>query len=966
MGWRITDHGTREVGHGGAPPGCRGTSLREVGIVDPGSSVADNVSAAHGVGTGTPQSAPRGTGLVGRHVEQAVLRALLSQDDEPALAVCGEPGIGKTALIDQFCRDARAGGWRVARVIGVPAEQHFVLAGLHQIVFSLQEFADDLSERSRAVLAPVYGGEPGATVASLPLVGAVLDLLAAAATSTPLLLTVDDVQWFDDVSAQVLSAVGRRVANPRIRIVVGMRTTGAARFSAAGWRELSLHPLSSLESEHLLDRTETSLAGVVRDQILEAAAGNPLALTELPRCANQIDVGNPALPLTHRLVSVFAERSEQLEPSVRATILRAALDGSSGSTRGVNQSRYEMRNVQSAIEAGLLMVDPLGRAVFRHPLVQSAIVYDAEQSEIREAHRELAALYGDVLLRQAFHLAAATAGPDQEVSDLLVRAAKLSGRRGGLEVAVKWLRRAAELNPDPQRRERLFGDAVFVAARAGKLDDTRDLLDSGVGVPAGSASAILADAYREFHRNGDAVSAHGWLLDGLSRASSLDDKIVSRLAHLLVSVTNYLGDEQHWVKTNAALAAVDNRLNPAILMYRTGVDDIASTSIALRTALLGEYAEKLPRLYARQVMLLAFPAYCVDAMDQFRGPLRIAYTRLREYGASIDAIEAGRVVMLDLFASGHWQEAEQVGSDCLEMSESTRGSELRRYQLLADLGLLAAGRGDVDVARMHAAEVRSWAKPRHLQRLVVAADRTEVRVALSQADYGGAYRAAARTRPDGRNPGQNIHDTVDDLFDCVEAAARAGQRTDAARHAQEAMRLRLAEISPRTAALALAMTAMTGSDSEAGDLYQSALDHPGLVDSPFQYARVALAQGVWLRSKAHRGDARAALEAAADTFDRLGARPWSQQARFELRALGAPTARSTVLTTRERRVAELAATGESSRQIAAKLSISTRTVDAHLYRVFSKLGISRRAELGTALQATRHCEPLPRLSSETG
>ena len=272
----------------------------------------------------------------------------------------------------------------------------------------------------------------------------------------------------------------------------------------------------------------------------------------------------------------------------------------------------------------------------------------------------------------------------------------------------------------------------------------------------------------------------------------------------------------------------------------------------------------------------------------------------------------------------------------------------------------------MDVARTHAAEVRSWATPRHLQRLVVAADRTEVRVALSQADYGGAYRAAARTRPDGRNPGQNIHDTVDDLFDCVEAAARAVQRTDAARHAQEAMRLRLAEISPRTTALTLAMTAMTGSDSEAGDLYQSALDHPGLVDSPFQYARVALAQGIWLRSKPHRGDAQAALEAAADTFDRLGARPWSQQARFELRALGAPTARSTVLTTQERRVAELAATGESSRQIAAKLSISTRTVDAHLYRVFSKLGISRRAELGTALQATRHCEPLPRLSSETG
>lgn len=927
--------------------------------MDPGSSGTDDL-------TGAARGAPSGAGLVGRHVEQAVLRALLAEDDEPALAVCGEPGIGKTALIDRLCRDARAGGWRVARVIGVPAEQHFVLAGLHQIVFGLQEFADDMSERSRAVLAPVYSGGPGATVASLPLVGAVLELLAAAAASTPLLLAVDDVQWFDDVSTQVLSAVGRRVASPRIRIVVGMRTTGASTFSVAGWRELPLHPLSSLEAQHLLDRAETSLTSAVRNQILEAAAGNPLALTELPRCANQIHAGNPALPLTNRLVSVFAERLEQLEPSVRATLLRAALDGSTGLIRGVNQSRYEMRNVQSAIDAGLLTMDPLGRAVFRHPLVQSAIVHDAEQSEIREAHRELAALYGDVLLRQAYHLAAATAGPDQEVSDLLVRAAKLSGRRGGLEVAVQWLRRAAELSPDPQRRESLFGDAVFVAARAGKLDDTRDLLDSGAAVPAGSASAILADAYREFHRNGDAVSAHGWLLDGLSRSGSLDDKIVSRLAHLLVSVTNYLGGKKHWAKSNAALAAVEDRLHPAILMYRTGVDDIASTSIALRTALLGEYAEKLPRLHARQVMLLAFPAYCVDAMDQFRGPLRIAYTRLRDYGASIDAIEAGRVVMLDLFANGHWQEAEQVGSDCLAMSESNRGSELRRYQLLADLGLLAAGRGDVDVARTHAAEVRSWANPRQLQRLVVAADRIEVRVALAEADYGGAYRAAARTRPDGRNPCLNIRDTIDDLFDRVEAATRAGQRTEAAHHAQEAVRLRLAEISPRTAALALAMTAMTGPDSEAGDLYQSVLDHPGLVGSPFQYARVALAHGVWLRSQERGVDARAALEAAAGTFDRLGAHPWSQQARFELRAFGASTALSGILTARERQVAELAATGESSRQIAATLSISIRTVDAHLYRVFSKLGISRRAELGTALDATRYRAPSSKSSPVTG
>lgn len=893
-----------------------------------------------------------GVDLIGRSAEQALLRAMLDADtEERAVTLRGEPGAGKTVLIEQLCRDARSRGWRVIRTLGVAAEEHFALGGIHQIVFALREFADLLDDRSREILAPVYSGESAATVTSLPLVGAVLTLLSAAARDTPVLTVVDDVHWLDDVSAQVLDGVGRRLTDPGVRIVAALRPLEQYAFSGAGWRDMVLRPLTAQDSGLLLDRSGAQLSAAARERILTAAAGNPLALSELPHCADQITTGSGSLPLTERLVGVFAGRLNQMDPLVQATLLRAALDGSADGA-GADRSRYEMHGVESAVASGLLTLNPLGRPVFRHSLVRSAVVYRADEQQIREAHRELADLYHDALLPRAFHLAAATDAPDQQVSDTLVEAAKLSGRRGGLQMAIRWLRRAAELSPDPQRRAALFADAVFVAARAGRLEDTRDLLDERESGSQRSASAILADAYREFHRDGDVISTHRWLLDALSRADSLDDKTVSRLVHLLVSITNYSGDPQHWQKTNAALAGLEERLNPAILMYRTGMADLAGTGVSLRTALVGTYVEQLPRLHARQVMLLAFPAYCLDVMEEFRLPLRLAYDQLSEHGASIDAIEAGRVVMLDLMATGRWAEAEQVGRDSLAMAEQSHGSQLRRHQLVADLGLLAAMRGDLDTAHSHADDLRSWAAPRRLQRLLDAADRIDMQGALAEADYESAYRMAAALSPADTVPRHNIREVVDDLFDLVDAAVRTGRVDEARERADAATRLRVREISPRVDALTSAMTAMTAPAVDAG-LYSTALTHPGLADSPFHRARIALAQGISLRNTGDSDDTRAALESAVQGFDRLGARLWAAQARNELVAAAAPNslqeAEVAALTDQERRVAELAAGGLPSRKIAAQLVISPRTVDTHLYRVFRKLGITRRSELHAAL-----------------
>ena len=889
--------------------------------------------------------------LVGRQAELSQLSLILTEDSQRAVVVCGEPGIGKTAVIEQVCASATTDGWRVVRILGVQAEESYALGGLNQLAFAVKESFAGLDERDRAVLTPVLGGDPESSVSVLPLVAAVLNLLSAAGRTRPVLLVADDVHWLDGVSAEVLGAVGRRLTDPRVRIIAGRRTLHESVFSQAGWSELPLSRLSAEDSANLLERTGVQLTTTTRTAILMASAGNPLALAELPRNAAELNPGAATLPLTERLVAVFGNRLEQLGSDVRAELLRAALDGSTGIAASANSARYVMRNVEAAVSAGLLIANPLGQLTFRHPLVRVAVIHQSTPPERCDAHRALAGLYDDVLVRRASHLAAAATEPDQEVADLLVEAARLSGRRGGLSVAVEWLRRAAELSTDSDQRTKLVADAVFIAARAGRLSEAQAVLET-LGTSQGDwALSVLADSYREFHAEGEVISTHRRLVDALTRADALDDRTVNRLANLLLSITNFAGDVGRRELTNKALADLEARLSPVVLMYRMGLSDIARTAHAVR-AMLTRYTESLPRMSAPQVILLSYPAYCVDAMTDFRAPLQQAFTKLSEHGASIDAIECGRVVMLDLIAAGRWEQAQQVGATCLEMSQQPQGSALVRHELLADLGMLAASRGDLESARRYAADVTAWSKPRGLNLLLDFARRIAVRVALAEADYEAAYQAAIAISAPGQFPPHNV-EAGEDMLDLVTAAIFAGHRREAATHVAEAQRLRIGDFSPRVSALTLAVTAMTAPDAEADELYRSALTHPGIEEFPFDHARIALAHGMWLRRSRRPTEAASTLTLAAEVFDRLGAHPWARRTRAEFSAAAAAAnqslGESSALSAQERRIAELAASGQTTKQIANQLSLSPRTVEAHLARVFRKLKVTRRAALNQAL-----------------
>lgn len=894
---------------------------------------------------------PAHSDLVGRADELARLGLLLTADTERAVVVHGEPGVGKTTLIAQVCGQAAAEGWQVVRVLGVEAEESYALGGLNQLVWGLNEFTPGLTERDRALLAPVLDGDPDPTTSVLPLVGAVLNLLAFAARTKPVLLAVDDVHWLDSVSAEVLGGVGRRLIHPRVRILTGRRVPHQSVFSSPGWSELHLAPLNPADSKHLLKRVAGALPAATRAAVLAAASGNPLALTELPRFAGRIELGVGAMPLTERLLAAFGGRLEQLDANVRAELLRAALDGIGGRAKSANRTRYVMRDVAPAVAMGLLVADPSGEIVFRHPLVPAAVVHQASPDERRDAHRDLAGLYGDVVVRRATHLAAAATTPDQGVAELLGQAAQLSLRRGGLPAAVEWLRQAAELSTEPDRRTAFLADAVFAATRAGRIGAARELLGGAETDTTEWALAALSDCYHAIHADGEVGSTHRRLLEVLTRADAIDDMTLNRLVNLVLSITSYADDDQLRESTNAALRPLRSRVSPVILLYQTGVDDIAVTTNTIRTA-LGSYVDWLSQLPSRWVLLMSYPAYCIDAAAEFRAPLRVAFTQLSEHGASIDALEGGRVVVLDLIATGDWEQAQEVGASCLEMARQSQGSELLRQLCLADLGLLAASRGDLETARRNAAEVTAWSSPRGLRYLLVLADRVAVRASLAEADYEEAYRGAIRIGQPGQFPRHNIQ-VGEDMLDFVEAAIRTGRLPAARKHVAEAIRLNLAKVSPRAAALILAVSAMTAADSEAGELYLAALAHPGINERPFEHARVCLAQGMWLRRRLRHTEARAPLERAAETFDRLGARPWADRARAELRAAGAPNKQSpsdvTTLSPQERRIAEQASAGRTSKEIANQLSLSSRTVDVHLSNVFRKLGVNRRSRLATAL-----------------
>ncbi|MER6299543.1 AAA family ATPase [Kitasatospora sp. NPDC001539] len=815
----------------------------------------------------------------------------------------------------------------------------------------------------------------------------------------------------------------RLAGSPGVKLLVAVRSDIASRFDTAALPEVPVGALADADATCLLDRHHPHLGKQVRALVLDTARGNPLALLELPthlasrpgdRAPEDL-LGPDAVPLPRRIQEIYATRLARLDHTVRAQLLTGALDGATARSGDgpAPAVRYRMRGVDEAVACGLLVVEPAtGELAFRHPLVRSSVVQLSTPDQRRAAHRVLAQVHQEHPERRAIHLAAATLDPDEDVAAVLEAAARSATRRGGAHVAVSWLTRAAELSENRAERSRRLADAAYVAGQADRLDQAHSLALAAAPGEGDNPAAVLANAYLALYQNGDVRATHRQVAAAVERlrdggtdrngptgagsgpdqhdadhhapdrsdehrsdeahhapdrsdadqhAPGRNDEVLDRLVSLLLAVSQFAGSRAAWQRTHEILASLGGLATERAWMYAHTWSDVVRHGAG--------WSEKVERASADlenqdpwDVARLAVSAYHLDVLSPLRPYLERVVDRELDTGATSSGIVMLHLIMLDQLALGQWDAAERTGQRALTLAVEP-GNHLFAYQTRAYLAQLAAVRGRVEEARDLQAAVDAWARPRGVGFLTQLAEAVGATTALSAGDYETAFLyAIGITAPGAFRP--YTHQASRTLLDLVEAALHTGRAEQARVHALAARDAGLPEISPRLALITHGALAVTADDEEeAARMYARAESHPAAERFPFELARIRLAYGIRVRRTRGGAAARTSLALAAEALTRLGATAWAEQAQAELRAAGvapqSPAPTGVPLTWQERRVAELAAGGLTNKEIGEQIRLSPRTVSAHLYRAFPKLGITTRAALRDALTRIDHHSAAP-------
>ncbi len=909
-------------------------------------------------------------GLIGRSGELAAVGAFLdrARSGGAALLIFGEPGTGKTVLLDAAAEMALAAGIQVLRAAGVEFEADMSFAGLHQVLLPLYQEFTRLSQPHRDALSVALGFGAGQAPDRMLVSNAALMMLRQAAVARPVLVAVDDLPWLDRVSAGVLGFVARRLAGSSVGFLATSRSGEESFFERAGLPQLELEPLDDKAAAGLVKARFPGMAGQTRQRVLAEARGNPLALLELP---SVLDASQPgalagfpaALPLSRRLQVMFAARVTGLPEGTRRLLLLMALDGT-GDPRVLRAdgSSQHFDDLAAAERARLAYVDHVTRRLaFRHPLIRAAVVELSTEDECRRAHEQLADLLADQPDRQAWHLAEATMAPDEHVAGLIEQVAQRILARGDATGAVAALTRASELSPPRAGRSRRLAKAAYIGATvAGELDTASQLLDDARRAdpdPGGSLEAAIAASYLLLNGDGDVDTAHRLLVGAIENRAAVDpasDSVLEEALHALLRVCWFGGRAELWKPFDAVLA----RLAPDIpasldLASRIVADPVRTAASALKK-LDAAIADLTDEIDPVRIMRIANSCGFVDRY----GPCRDALWRVvrdgREGRAVGSAITALILLGFDHFRTGQWDQARQLTDEALKLSEP-HGYRILGGQL--NLAVIAACRGDEDRTRELTNAMLQWAGPRGVRVARWNACYARGLAALGRGDFEEAYRQVSTISPAGTFASHVPYATWV-MMDLVEAAMRTGRHVEAAAHITAIRAENVAALSSRVALLAAGAAAIAAPDEAATGLFEQALMIPGIDRWPFDLARVQLAYGERLRRTRATTVSRVHLTAALETFERLGARPWTIRAGHELRATGQTRSRSSMsasetLTAQEHEIAMLAAAGLTNKQIGEQLYLSHRTVGAHLHQVFRKLGITTRAALRDALAARR-------------
>ncbi|WP_331772565.1 AAA family ATPase (plasmid) [Embleya sp. NBC_00888] len=918
---------------------------------------------------------PRDPGrtLYGRDDDLAVIGAFVdaaADSQGGVLTVIGDAGVGKSALLHAGAARAVDAGVRVLRAAGAEFEGDLRFAGLHQLLHPLLDRLTDLPGRHRDALTVALGFASGRAPARHTVTGATTALLRHASRTRPLLLAIDDLPVLDQASAEVLRSLD--LAGTRIAMLTATRNDHGAWRGSAATRVHELGPLDHRSAVALLTDRFPALSPAVRGRLLAEARGNPLSLRELPAALDAAQRSGSAplphvLPLGRRLRAIFAARVADLPPAGLRLLLLAVLDGT-GDLRALCSllpDHVMTTALRDAREAGLIDLDRARtRLTFRHPLIRSAVVELSTAGEQRRAHEALARRIDGDEERRTWHLADAAVERDEHVADLLERLARRARGRGDVAGAVAALTRAATLSPDGRDRSRRAAAAAYLGTdTTGNLLDVPRLLEE-CRTPDDADATSLTTALAAAHHlllsgNGDVDSAYRLLIKAVDAEPNQADTahdVLREALYTLVWVGFYGARAELWEPLERVVARLSPTLHiPESLSLMTSCfgDPVhaALPDLARLDDAVGGLADADPV----EVIRIGMAGKHVGRLKNCRPALQRLLEEGREGEHLTLTIHAMSLLSRHCYESGEWDRLAHLSEEGLRLSDR-HGYRLLAQTFLHRQALLAATRGDTDRAEELADEITRFAAPRRVRLLLTLAAEIRTRAALARGEYEQAFRQATSVGPAGVLP----HYQAPVLWlipDLVEAAVLSGRHAEARAHVAALLRARVPAISDRSALVTRGAAAMVADDDRFVARFERALALPDAGTWPFDLARIRLFYGERLRRAKATQAAREQLDAALTTFTRLGAAPWAERARGELRASGLAAGQAGAspdirLSPQQYEIARLAAAGLTNKQIAQRLHLSPRTVGTHLYQVFPKLDITSRAALRDALGKT--------------
>jgi DNA-binding CsgD family transcriptional regulator len=903
--------------------------------------------------------------LLGRRAECETLDRLLADalaGRSRVLVLRGEAGVGKSALL-QYLTD-RAVRAQTATAVGVESEMELTYSGLHQLCTPMLDRLDRLPVPQRAALATVFGRNTGPAPDPFLVGLATLTLFAQVAEEQPLICIVDDAEWLDHASAQILGFVARRLLADPVALVCAARR-GVGDHVLAGLPDLDIGGLSDSDARALLlESVRGPLDAAVCDQLVTESHGNPLALLELPRTWSATELaGGFGLPATHPIASKieqsYVQRLHQLPKDTQLVVLAAAAEPLGDLVllhRAADTLGIDMAAAYPAVDAGLVKIGV--HVEFAHPLVRSAAYRSAAAEERYRVHRALAEATdaGTDPDRRAWHRARATPGPGEEIAAELVRSAGRAQARGGVAAAAAFLQRAVGLTVDPERRAERALAAAQASLQAGAFDAALALLATAEAAPLNEIQRARVELLR-----GHVAFAMGRFRDAsrrlLQAAKRLEpyDMELARETYLTswaaAAAAANLADSNALWEVSRSIRALPAPPDPprARDLLLDGLSLLITEGHAAALPALQQAAKALDDISVEDVLRWGWVAPAASATIWDHAGYHAIATKLVQ-----TVRDAGALAQMPIHLS------------TLGIATTWIGDFAGTETLIAEAEGVAAATGSrvapFAALRLRALQGREAESSTFVARAREQAAAEGQGIAASQANWAAAvlYNGLARYEEAlsaARQAATNSSDpwtTTWALPELVEAAARIGD----SELAQQAL-ARLAETTqPSGTDFALGIEArcraLVSEGADADRLYRESIERLSRAKIRTEVARAHLLFGEYLRREGQRVDARDQLRRAHDMLEAIGMEAFAERARRELAATGEKVRKRDVetrdqLTPQEEQIARLASDGLSNPEIGAQLFLSARTVEWHLRKVFTKLGITSRRQLRAAL-----------------